>query len=169
MWCSKLFVVTDKPGASPCPQPTGKHQLMSQETVYNNVVSSRETSTNHHSSMKQSFKVVTVYTGYAEYGVEGIEVIHADNISEAAVLAEENIQEALREDGVDEHHIAEFYTGVRQLSSKLYMVNNGEENVLLVIAESHALYAQVDQPINEWTNHQWEDWVKVLESDVVTA
>jgi hypothetical protein len=118
---------------------------------------------------KSSFKIVNIYTGYAEYGVESVDIIHAVNISEAAVLAEENVQEALREDGVDEAHIAEFHTGVRQLSSKLYLVNNGEENVLLVIAESHALYDQVDQPINEWTNHQWEDWVKVLESDVVTA
>jgi hypothetical protein len=117
---------------------------------------------------QSSFKIVNIYTGYAEYGVERVDVINAENISEAAVLAEENVQEALREDGADESFIQEFFTGIRQLSSKLYMVNNGEENVLLVIAKSHALYDLVDQPQDKWTDEQWADWVQVMESDVVT-
>ena len=120
--------------------------------------------------MKQpSFKIVNVYTGYAEYGVQGVEVINAKNIQEAAVLAQDNVQEMLREDGADESHIQEFYTGIRQLSSKLFLVSNGEENVQLVIAESHELYAQVDQPENEWSNEQWAEWVKMLESDTLTV
>lgn len=120
--------------------------------------------------MKQpSFKIVNVYTGYAEFSVQSVDVIHAANISEAAVLAEENIQEALRDDGADDTYIQEFYTGFRKLCTGIYQVNNGEENVLLVIADSQPLFAQVDRSTTEWTNEQWAEWVKMLESDVVTA
>ena len=116
--------------------------------------------------MKQpSFKIVTVYTGYAEYGIENVDTIHAANISEAAVLAEENIQEALREDGVDEAHITEFYTGFRKLCTGIFQVNYGEENVQLVIAESRPQYQLVDRPTSEWTNQQWKDWVALFEAD----
>ena len=114
--------------------------------------------------MKPTFKIVNVYTGYAEFSVQSVDTIHAKNISEAAVLAQDNVQEALRDDGADDDYIKEFYTGFRQLSSKLFMVNNGEENVLLVIAETHELYHLVDHPENEWTNEQWLEWVKVLET-----
>ena len=120
--------------------------------------------------MKQpSFKIVNVYTGYAEYGVQSVDIIHAANISEAAVLAQENVHEALRDDRADDTYIQEFFTGFHQLSSKLFMVNNGEENVLLVIVDTHELFDQVDQSTTEWSNHQWAEWVKMLESDVVTA
>lgn len=115
-----------------------------------------------------SFKIVNVYTGYAEYGVQSVDVIHANNIHEAAVLAQENVHEALRDDEADDTYIQEFYSGIRQLSSKLLLVNNGEENVLLVIAETHELFHQVDHCTSEWSNEQWAEWVKMLESDGVT-
>lgn len=118
---------------------------------------------------QQAFKIVNVYTGYAEFGVEGVDVIHATNISEAAVLAQDNVQEALRDDGADDAYIQEFYTGFNKLCTGVYQVNNGEENVLLVIAESHELFDQVDQSTTEWTNEQWAEWVRMLTSDVVTA
>lgn len=118
----------------------------------------------NHIMKHQSFRIVTVYTGYAEFGVENVTTIDAENIEEAVELTVQNNHNALLDDDVDESYVQEFYTGFKKLSTGIYQVNYGEENVQLVIADSQPLYHLVDRSTSEWTNEQWAEWEHMLTS-----
>ena len=115
--------------------------------------------------MKNKYKVVNVYTGYAEFGIENV-----DNFESAKTLKEftkekgEELVDVIVEEGSygDKEHVEEFF-GHSDVEGSLGMVQYGEENVLLIIPEGHSMYSFIkgvhgeydytDEENNKWTEY----------------
>ena len=114
------------------------------------------------------YRIVNVYTGYAENSIWRVTELEGDfDITVAAKLVEENNQNGIREDAsddgdeLDEAYITEFFTGI-QLVGDIAGVCNGEENTLLVIPATSVWYDRVmdedvvyDNHMDEWNALIW--------------
>jgi len=115
--------------------------------------------------MSNKYRVVDVYTGYAENSIEHVETleIHGD-ITQAANVVQQNNHDWLREDAdFNDDHIQEFFTGI-QVVGHIAGVRNGEENTFIVIPETSVWYDRVLDDQDIYDNHQ-DAWNALIQGE----
>jgi hypothetical protein len=108
------------------------------------------------------YRVVNVYTGYAENSIDRVEEIQVNgDIMVAAQQVEQSNQQWMRDEGEEEHYIQEFFTGVSVIDD-IAGVCNGEENTLLVIPATSEWFDRVldedsiyDHHMDAWNALIW--------------
>lgn len=107
------------------------------------------------------YRIVNVYTGYAENSIERVNTFdHFGDVESAAKLVETSNQTHLLNDGADYSEIQEFFTGVNVIGD-IASVVNGEENTFLVIPETSVWFDRVLDEHGVFTNHldEWNDLI----------
>jgi len=109
----------------------------------------------------KNYKSVTVYTGYGENGIENVWNFQSTSLTAATKLIEDNqISEMMNDEEWDEDFYIEFF-GQGRIEGGVGIVNDGEENIILVIEEGNVWFDKVDSYL-EWSDELFEEWNKFL-------
>jgi len=109
----------------------------------------------------KNYKSVTVYTGYGENGIENVWNFQSTSLTAATKLIEDNqISEMMNDEEWDEDFYIEFF-GQGRIEGGVGIVNDGEENIILVIEEGNVSFDKVDSYL-EWSYELFEEWNKFL-------
>jgi hypothetical protein len=116
--------------------------------------------TNKQTTTMTTYKQVLVYTGYAAFGIERVDEIRASSLEGATKIAEDQLLQVLLEEDDDE--IDEEFFGNGRVEFGIGVVDAGEENVIVVIDESHPLFHRVDDYEN-WSEEEFDEWVQFMD------
>jgi hypothetical protein len=116
------------------------------------------------------FKQVLVYTGYNENGIENVEDVEFDNVTQACESrSRRNLTNLLEDDSCTEEQITEiweeFYKSFGTLKDGTGWVSQGEENVFVMIPETHELFEQITGSCYDvsYSDEFWNKWMEFMD------
>jgi hypothetical protein len=109
----------------------------------------------------KNYKSVTVYTGYGENGIENVFNFQSTSLTAATELVEDNqISEMINDEDWNEEFYNEFF-GQGRVVDGVGIVNDGEENIMLVIEKGNVWFDKVDSYL-EWSDELFQEWNEFL-------
>ena len=117
-----------------------------------------------------NYKVVNVYTGYAENSVENIELeSHDYELADFADSVGNRLFWFIYDGGEhgNESEVREFF-GFSQTveidgGGEVGLVSNGEENMLIIVPEGHEWYEKVSYDMDESVYGEWVEFVNKID------
>ena len=112
------------------------------------------------------FKIINVYTGYAENSIQDIELESSElSLHDFTDMVGERLLKNIVDGGEfgDESDCKEFFgfsATVDMGSGEVGTVANGEENMLVIVTETHAWYSKAAYGMND---ELYEEWVEYIE------
>jgi len=113
--------------------------------------------------MNKKYKLVVVYCGYGEFGIESVEEVMGE--SKGSVLRkrlEEMKEEYKKEEGEDfDEEVFEEWNGINDCGNGLVI---GEENVELCFEEGEEMFDFIkgDSYSVEYSDEEWKKWVEFM-------
>jgi len=117
-----------------------------------------------------NYKLVNVYTGYAENSIEDIELESHDayELADFADSVGNRLVWFILDGGEhgDESEVREFF-GFSQTveidgGGEVGVVSNGEENILVIVPEGHEWYDKVKYDMDEEVYDEWVEYVNKI-------
>ena len=109
----------------------------------------------------KNYKSVTVSTGSGENGIENVFNFQSTSLTAATELVEDNqISEMINDEDWNEEFYNEFF-GQGRVVDGVGIVNDGEENIMLVIEKGNVWFDKVDSYL-EWSDELFQEWNEFL-------
>ena len=118
------------------------------------------------------FKIINVYTGYAENSIQDIELESSElSLHDFTDMVGERLLKNIVDGGEfgSESDCKEFFgfsATVDMGSGEVGTVANGEENMLVIVPETHAWYSKAAYGMNY---ELYEEWAEFIEGIVMSA
>lgn len=123
--------------------------------------------------INKNYKVVNVYSGYGEFGVESIKVVKGSFIEEVCVkINKESLKSIMKGNKSKEDKVIsygfwdEFFNSIKVENKDLGVVGCGEENFYFVFGEGNKYYGKVEE-WEKWSNEEWDEWVRYCNGELV--
>ena len=120
-----------------------------------------------------NYKIVNVYTGYAENSVQDIEIeSHAYELADFTDRVGDRLFWFIYDGGEhgNESEVREFFGFSQTVEidgcGEVGLVSNGEENVLVIVPEGHEWYEKVSYDMGESVCGEWVEFMNKIEEKV---
>ena len=114
--------------------------------------------------MNKKYKLVVVYCGYGEMGIESVEIVEGKNRESVLNNRLKELKEEFKEEEGEDFDEDSFneWNGLMDDGSGLFV---GEENVELCFEEGEEMFDFVRGDCYEvdYSNKEWKKWVKFME------
>jgi hypothetical protein len=101
------------------------------------------------------FKVVNTYTGYSEMSIESLKEREASSLRD---IHNEVNNEVKALEWYDPEFFGSDFSDMMEVAN-ISWIGYGEENVFLIIPETHEMYKEVARP-EDMSEKMWDKWVK---------
>ena len=116
-----------------------------------------------------NYKVVNVFTGYAENSIQDIELeSYAYELADFADSLGNRLVMLILDGGEhgDESEVREFFGFATTVEidggGEVGVVSNGEENILVIVPEGHGWYDRVKYDMDEEVYDEWVEYVSKI-------